>query len=398
MKGWFTVFICAMTGCGLAAGFPQFSMTISALSEKSGLSPGILMTSDTVKSAAIVLSMLVSGFFFNKFGAKKVFLLSMLAAVSTQFFMPYVSSIAALMALKIVQGLAAMVFPVFLVIILRSVEERNAGISTAVFNGIFYAGGGLGATVAGFAIASYGWLSSYYIIGAVQLAAGLIWLLTVKAPPAEKPARKLKGGSDLMASPVMWLLAVSFFSCTWGIQAMTVDWVIFGEWLGYSESALGRIMSAATAGIILSCLISGKVSDFFSKQAKKKSLPRICVFIAGHGMVIASVCFLILFDMREFGLYYAATFLFAFSVSWGLGAFYSILPEIYPAETVPVSAGVAGGIGDIGMPVAPMVVGVLFGLNGFWNMGWVVCAAIAFCSFGAGLLLLIFIRKKEAIS
>ena len=394
----YTVLINALIGCGIVSSFPQFSMTIGDLAEKSGLSYGVLMTGDTVKSVGIVLGMLVSGFFYNRFGQTKVFVFSMVASILPQFLILHVSSVFLFMGLKFIQGTAAIIFPVFLVIILNRVSEKNAGISTAVFNGIFYAGGGIGGTMAGFVIAEYGWAASYYVLGAVQIVTGLVWLFTVKEVPRKNAAPVVSGADrNFMASPVLWLLALSFFATTWGVQAITVDWAIYGEWLGYDELSLGKVMSAVTAGMILSCVFSGKTSDFFSFGSEKKGQRRLFVLMAGHLLIIVSVCFLIFGDMKNFNLFYAATFLFAFSCSWGLGAFYAILPEIYDEKKVPVVTGVAGGVGDMGMPLAPMVVGVYFGLKGLWDVGWVSCAVIACLGFIAGIALLFILRKKPLL-
>ena len=60
------------------------------------------------------------------------------------------------------------------------ISERQAGLATAVFNGIFYSGGGIGGTLAGFFIAKSGWLSSYFALGIIELVIGVIWLFTVK--------------------------------------------------------------------------------------------------------------------------------------------------------------------------------------------------------------------------
>ena len=87
--------------------------------------------------------------------------------------------------------------------------------------------------------------------------------------------------------------------------------------------------------------------------------------------------------------------LITFGGSWGLGAFYSILPEIYDKKTVPVATGITGGIGDAGMPVSPLVVGVFFGIRGLWNIGWSTCAIMAGISIFTILILIISIKKEH---
>ena len=44
--------------------------------------------------------------------------------------------------------------------------------------------------------------------------------------------------------------------------------------------------------------------------------------------------------------------------------------------------------GDMGMPAAPLLVGVIFGARGMWHLGWAVCIAIAALSLVACVLLL----------
>jgi len=179
--GWYYVLISALTGCFIAAGFPQFSMTITGLSAVSGISPAVLLTSDTVKSAALVLGMLIAGFTYNRFGATKAVIFSLLASIIPQLLMPHVNSVLMLMTLKFIQGIpSGILTPVFLTIIFKNIPERNAGLSTAVFNSIFYAGAGLGGIIAGIVIASYDWVASFYALGAIQTILGATWLLTVR--------------------------------------------------------------------------------------------------------------------------------------------------------------------------------------------------------------------------
>lgn len=53
------MFLSALLGCGVAATFPQFSMTIPSLAYQMKTTEEILLLSDTVKSVGIVLSMLI---------------------------------------------------------------------------------------------------------------------------------------------------------------------------------------------------------------------------------------------------------------------------------------------------------------------------------------------------
>lgn len=397
-KAWYIVLVSALMGCGISSAFPQFSMTVAGMAQRTGLSEGFLLTGDTVKSAAIVAGMLCSGFMYKKLGAKRNLALSLVFTGLPQFALPFVSSPALFMLLKIMQGFAALVFPVFLLIIMDVIAERHAGLATAVFNGMFYSGGGVGGTVAGFFISKYGWMSSYFAIGAIQLIIGVVWLLTVKDTTEKQPSEAESAPLNtqdqtsslvLLKMPVVWLLIIGFISTTFVIQAITVDMPLFSAFLGYDESETATINTAVTIGLLAACLVSGKISDMVALRMSNKAKARILVMAVGPVIIILSSLMLVLLDLTtSIGLFYTAALLFSFGGSWGMGAFYAILPELFDENKLPIVTGLAGGAGDMGMPAAPLLVGVIFGAKGMWHLGWSVCILIAALSLAACILLL----------
>lgn len=398
-KAWYIVLISSLMGCSISSAFPQFSMTVSSVAEKTGLSESFLLATDTLKSAAIVVAMLCSGFFYKKFGARITFIIALICMALPQFVIPYTSVPALLIFWKLVQGFSSVIFPVFLLIIMDVISERQAGLATAVFNGIFYSGGGVGGTLAGFFIAKSGWLSSYFALGIIALVIGLIWLFTVKDTTKDKASDAADVTADnlneektssltLLKMPVVWLLILAFISTTFVIQAITVDLPLFSQWLGYDELASGKINTAVTIGLLAACLVSGQISDMVARRMSNKGRARILVMAVGPILIIVASLMLILLDLTSFGLFYATAFIFSFGGSWGLGTFYSILPEIFDEERLPIITGLAGGAGDMGMPLAPLLVGVVFGARGMWHLGWSVCIVISLLSILACFLLL----------
>lgn len=398
-KAWYIVLISSLMGCSISSAFPQFSMTVSSVAEKTGLSESFLLATDTLKSAAIVVAMLCSGFFYKKFGARITFIIALICMALPQFVIPYTSVPALLIFWKLVQGFSSVIFPVFLLIIMDVISERQAGLATAVFNGIFYSGGGVGGTLAGFFIAKSGWLSSYFALGIIALVIGLIWLFTVKdttkdtaSDAADVTADNLNeektSSLTLLKMPVVWLLILAFISTTFVIQAITVDLPLFSQWLGYNELESGKINTAVTIGLLAACLVSGQISDMVARRMSHKGRARILVMAVGPILIIIASLMLILLDLTNFGLFYATAFIFSFGGSWGLGTFYSILPEIFDEERLPIITGLAGGAGDMGMPLAPLLVGVVFGARGMWHLGWSVCIVISLLSILACFLLL----------
>ena len=411
---WYITLISALMGCSISASFPQFSMTVSRVATQTGLSESFLLTTDTIKSATIVVAMLCSGYLYKRFGVKIIFIISLVCTVLPQFVIPYTTSPILFVLWKAIQGFSSVIFPVFLLLIMDVINERKAGLATAIFNGIFYSGGGIGGTLAGIFIAKTGWLSSYYAIGIIELVIGILWLFTIKSPTSSKSNNLEDDNSanlepdtlsanperfaalTLLRMPIVWLLIVAFISTTFVIQAITVDLPLFSEWLGYDDLSSGKINTAVTIGLLASCVVSGQISDMVTNRMTNKGRARILVMAIGPILIIIASLMLIILDLTNFSLFYFVAFLFSFGGSWGLGTFYSVLPEIFDENKLPIITGLAGGAGDMGMPLAPLFVGVVFGANGMWKCGWAVCIVIATLSMISCIILLMSKQLRDS--
>ncbi len=402
--GWYVAILSALVGCVLSAGFPQFSMTVGYLAEKMQVSQEILLTGDTVKSIAVVLAMWMSGICYKKLGLYKTIIVGTGVTIIPQFIYPYTNSLTVFFILKFVQGFTSIIFPVMMLTMMDWVEETQTGFVTAAFNGIFYGGAGIGATASGYIINKMGWVASYYAVGIALAVLTLVWVLTVKERPhtaaesiqEDQVSEGGKGLSipQLLKLPKVYCLILGFIPTTFAVQAISIDLPLYGSFLGYNEIQVGSIGTAVTIGMVISCLVSGKCADLFAARSESKGAARVGVMLAGCVLVVLSVAFLLTAASKSYTLLYIAVLLFSFGGSWGLGVFYSILPDVFDGDTLPVATGFIGGFGDMMMPIAPLVVGVLFGVKGFWTMGWGVCAALALIGVLA-CFILIGIAKSE---
>ena len=377
--GWYVVAINAVIGCTLSAGFPQSSMTAAALATAMGAAQDAVLVGDTIKTVGIVLAMMLSGVAYRKLGLRPVFLISMASVVVTTAVIPLNGSLAVLYVLKFIQGFSSLIFPLFLIVIMDWIGEKDRGLSSAVYTGVFYGGAGVGGTFSGFVIERFGWQASYYALALLQAAAAVVWLLTVREkadrPEAEKSGKLSLAG--VLRNPLVWLLVAGFIATTWSVQAISVDMPLFGADLGYGDLENGKILSAISVGIVLASLVSGKLSDLWAARRRNKAAARTAVFAAGCVIMMAAVAALLTLDLTRFGVFYGVVLFFSFGAAWGLGAFYCILPELFDEETSSVATGLIGGFGDIGMTLGPVAVGILCGARGLWNLGWGLCALVA---------------------
>ena len=401
--GWYIAILSALFGCILTAGYPQFSMTLDQLSERMQVSQDVLLTGDTVKLAAVVLAMWLSNTCYQKLGLYRTILLGAAATIIPQFLLPFNTSLPLFFVLKFAQGLSSLVFPIMMLLMMDWVEENQTGLVTAVFNGIFYGGGGIGATASSFVLSRWGWIGTYFALGIALAVVAAIWVLTVrerKAPAAaETEAPKEHGLSipQLLRLPKVYCLILGFIPTTFAVQAISSDLSLYGSFLEYSESQIGSLGTAATIGMVAACLVSGKCSDFFAGKAANRGAARVGVMLAGCALTVVSVVLLLGAASQGFALFYAAVLLFSFGGSWGLGVFYSILPDVFDERSLSTATGFIGGFGDMMMPIAPTVVGVIFGVRGLWSLGWGACALLAVVGVLA-CVALIGILKKEAKS
>lgn len=399
--GWYIVLISALAGCSISSASSQFSATAADLSLKSGLSVALLLTADTVKSAAIVAAMMCAGSIYRRVRLHLIFAFAFVCAIVPQLFLPSVSSPAALIFLKILQGLGAVIFPILIMISMQVVQPSQAGFASAVFIGLFNCGGGAGGMIAGFLGPKLGWESSYYVLAAIQAATGTVWLITVKTNDfrhTSSPSASRRSSFRLLLSPQVWLLILAFLSTTYVLQAVTVGIPLFSMWIGYGDWETAQISSAALMGTLISCLVSGKISDIIALRSQNRAKARLTVLMLGSLLIALASCLFIFVDLSSFPIFYLCVLLICFASSWGLGTFYAILPELYNNSDLPLVTGFAGGVGDIGMPLAQFIVVVMFGTRGLWEWGWGTCALTAAISIGACIVLLLKHVSQNSIN
>jgi nitrate/nitrite transporter NarK len=146
--------------------------------------------------------------------------------------------------------------------------------------------------------------------------------------------------------------------------------------------------------MLLGSVLAGKLSDIRAEKAPAGSA-RVAMILPGCAFILIGSAMLCAADMTRMPAFSAAAFILSFASCWGIGAVYPAIPELFSRERVPVSTGLIGGVGDMGMPLAPMIVGVVFGARNAWAIGWATCAMFAVVSF-LSLLTILLLRKRAA--
>lgn len=393
---WLLVVCYSLLGFTFPAAVTQFSMVVSDLADAMELPEQTVLLADSFRAVCLVAAMFLSGFIYKKLGLKKTMGLGILFQISSQFFIPIAvlnKNLPLFFLFKGMQGLNAMAFPLYISSITTWCDARYKGLATAVFNGSFIAGGGIGAWIAGKIVPVLGWQYSFYFIGALCLLFAVPSLCITRdkqTPQAHEAGNKrclCQVYKPIITNPLTWLLIVSLLANTWVSQAINVDMSVYALASGFSYESTGLLMLVLSVVTIVSSVLAGGISDWFAGRSRTPVHCRGRIMALGYLLAMFCSALLPLAAGNGFAAAVLAASGMAFGVSWSAGVFWAIPSEIYSIDDMVAGTAFCSGASNVPNPIAPMVVGVLLGSHGMWAMGWMTCALTCLISLAASLLI-----------
>ena len=393
---WLLVACYSLLGIFFPAAVTQFSMVVNNLSEALAVDHQVILLADTTRAVCLVTAMFLSSYVYKRFGLKKTMALGLMFQILPQFLIPMAVNgkyIPLLFLFKGMQGLNAMAFPLYISTITLWMDKRYTALATALFNGSFVAGSGVGAWISGRIVPVLGWEASFYAVGGICLFFAIpAWLLTKDKITADPQERELKAASknvygNVIRQPVTWLLILALIANTWVCQSVAVDMSVYANIIGYSYGQTGNLMLAVSFVTVISSIMAGGVSDWFAMKAKNKVKSRSVVMAAGYALSAVAAVLLPNASVLGFLPLALTSCAMMFGVSWAAGVFWALPIEVYTeSDNIPGTA-FCSGAANVPNPIAPMVVGVLLGSNGYWAAGWLTCALVSVLSLFASLIL-----------
>lgn len=392
---WLLVVCYSLLGIFCPAAVTQFTMVVGELAEALGVETRVVLLADTCRAVCLVVAMFLSSGVYNRLGLRGTIALGLAFQALPQFLIPLaveIHSLPVFFICKAAQGLNAMAFPLYISTITMWIDSRYAALSTAIFNGSFAAGSGVGAWIAGILVPSLGWKASFYAIGVMVAALAVpVLLFTRDKPHAVQPEqsdhRQQGGYASILRQSVTWLLVLALLANTWVTQAITVDMSVYANTIGYSYGETGSLMLIISVITVVSSILAGAVSDFFAARTAKKVRSRSLVM--GAGYLLSAVGAALLPAMAPMGYLplALASCAMMFGASWACGVFWALPSQVYRPEDNVAGTAFCSGASNIPNPIAPMVVGVLLGTQGHWTAAWMTCAAASAISLLASLML-----------
>lgn len=384
---WILVAIYSLLGFCLPSTVTQFAMLIGTIAKEMNVSEQTVLLADTFRAVCLVTALFASSLLYKKFGLRKTIFIGLCCQIIPQFVLPFGiehDNLLILYLFKGMQGMNALAFPLYISTITSWIDERSKGLATSVFNGGFTAGAGLGAWVSGKTIPLLGWKMSFYSLGVMCIIFAIPVLLITREKENKSSLKKENKDSNryniIFKQKITWMLVFALLANTWIAQAVTVDMSIYSSHLGYSYSQTGTLMLIISIVTVIASITGGAVSDFFAARAANKVASRVNVLSYGYA-VAAIACVLLPFIANKgFAFTVLAASVMMLGTSWAQGVYWAIPSELYEAGDNVIVTSICSGASNLVNPVAPMIVGVILGTRGLWQIAWITCAVMAIFS------------------
>lgn len=389
---WILVGIYSLLGFCLPSTVTQFAMLVGTIAKEMQVSEQTVLLADTFRAVCLVTALFASSFLYKKFGLRKTIFIGLCCQIIPQFVLPLGienNNLFILYIFKGMQGMNALAFPLYISTITSWIDEKSKGLATSVFNGGFTAGAGLGAWVSGKVIPILGWKMSFYTLGVMCIIFAIPVLLITREKEGISPLKKENKNSNryniIFKQKLTWILVFALLANTWIAQAITVDMSIYSSYLGYSYGQTGTLMLIISIVTVIASIVGGAVSDFFAARSTNKVLSRAKVLSYGYAIAAIACVLLPIIAKKGFIFTILAASLMMLGTSWAQGVYWAIPSALYKAEDNVIVTSICSGASNLVNPVAPMVVGVILGTRGLWQIGWVTCAIMAVFSMIATL-------------
>ncbi len=400
---WILVVCYSLLGIFFPAAVTQYSMVVGNVAEALHVPQQTILLTDNVRAICLVCAMFLANFMYRKLGLRKTMALGLFFQIFPQLMTPLAvrsGFLPALFVLKGMQGLNSMAFPLYISTITLWRCERYAGLATAIFNGSFAAGSGIGSWIAGKIVPAFGWEASFYVVGGICLALAIPAMLITRDKPYTEIVRTEQAANSgtyaaIIRQPVTWLLVAALIANTWVTQAITVDMSVFASNMNYASGQIGNLMLAISFMTVFSSILAGGVSDWAACKSRNSVKTRSLIMASGYALSAVGAAILPFAAGVGYVPMLLSSCMMMFGASWACGVFWALPVEVYSDEDNVSGTAFCSGASNIPNPIATMVVGVLLGSNGHWTAGWMTCAVVSVFSMAASVLLSKSCKKKK---
>ncbi|WP_070808168.1 MFS transporter [Halalkalibacter okhensis] len=333
---------------------------------------------ETQRSFIIVIPILLGsimripmGIIADKYGARKVYTLTMFFSVIPMFAAGFANSYGALLFWAFLIGMAGTTFTIAITYVTKWFPADKQGLVLGII-GI----GNLGTAVASFAVPSivnfFGLQWAFWGLAfALSIMTVVFWLGTKELPkPTE--VKTLKDALSVTKYRATWILSLYYFLTFGGFVAFSFYLpTLLQETFHFSPVNAGLNVAVFVVAATLIRPIGGYLAD-------KLGANQIIIFLFSGIILSASIMAI---SLDNFSLFSISCILMALLLGAGNGAVFKLVPSVSPNNTGAVT-GIISAIGGIGGFFPPLVMGMVKEMTGTYSSGFMLLGF-----FAAGCLL-----------
>jgi NNP family nitrate/nitrite transporter-like MFS transporter len=375
----------ALATLGFAVSFAVWGM-VGALAPKFREMYGLSAFQTSLLIAVPVLlgsiGRLPMGILADKLGGRKVFGLLLLFCLFPALGATFSRSYGALLAWGFLIGFAGTSFSVGVAFSSKWFPARQQGTALGI-----YGMGNIGQSIAVFGApalvaATSDWRIPFWVFGAAAGVMGVIFLLSARNAEAKTEPKKFhEYFAILRRERLSWALSLFYFMTFGGFVALSIYLpTLLKDLFGLSPTDAG----ARVAGFVLVATtmrpIGGWLADRYG-GAHVLVLVLGLIAVLALGMTSSSMP---VFTVGALGT--------AALLGLGNGAVFKLVPEYFPRETGTVT-GLVGAAGGLGGFFPPLVLGVIKGQTGSYELGFIFLSGFALICLAVNYFA--FLRREE---
>ncbi|MBE5253649.1 MAG: MFS transporter [Enterobacterales bacterium endosymbiont of Blomia tropicalis] len=413
------------------------SISGSAIKEEFGLSAIQLGLILSAFSWAYVIGQIPGGLFLDRFGAKKVYgvtlVLWSIATIAMGFVGEFSSgmtgALVLMFGLRFVLGLIeAPSFPANARVVIMWFPGAERGRASSLFSSAQYFAVAIFSPLSGWLVSRYGWEWPFFVLGGIGVVTVLVWASYMREPRnhtgvSETELRHIVDGGGLvdidsaktlkerpvlskaifrklLTNRMLWcaylgqycIIALSYFFITW-----FPIYLVQARGMNILDAGLATIAPALFG--FLGGISGGYISDKLLAHGWSVSWARKTPYIVG--MLMAASLTLAAVIPSNVGIIAIMSFaFFGKGVAAGAGT-WTVISDTAPKEAVGLAGAIFNGIGNIAGFVTPLLFGIIVGLTGSYSIGLAFVGA--HCVLAAVLFLFVMgpierVGKEQPVS
>jgi MFS family permease len=339
--------------------------------------------------AGIIFSFPV-GLLIDKWGKKKLLIISSLVFVLAPLMYIFVTNAWWLIPVRFFHGFATAILGPLSATIIFHAYEKNKGEKLGTYSSATLIGRTLAPLFGGMIISYFTFFSGLWNYRLVYLAVFILALPVLPLALMYKDDGENKLSNKSLNFSILWQAIKNIFSQAKLVSTALVEmsiYFIFGVLetflplylynLGFSGTKIGLIFSIQILAIALTKPLFGRLADRINKRSQ-------IVF----GMLILSLSFVLIPFLHNYWLVLILSIVFGLGMSISTVATNSYVPEIIRKEDLGGSMGALSSLMDVGHSSGPFVVGLIityfsFGLGFVFSLFIALLATIYFmiCNF-----------------